>query len=136
MKLSSIPTFRTEDFPGQQEWISRLFIQLNPFVQSLNQVLNLNIDFSSNVRSVTLSYDIEVFQEFQFMWPFPDVAVPVDCRVMSALKGTAQTPAILLCAWQYSKSTGQITISDLVEVSSSGNSEISERFQFTIRASV
>lgn len=135
MKLNQIPNLRVEDFASEQSWIGRLFIQLNPFIQSVNQVFDNNVDFKTNIKAVSRDYDITAFQSFNFTWPYSDVA-PSDLRVTKAVKGTLQTPTILLPAWQYSTSTSLITVSSLVEVSASGVSALSGRYQFTVRATV
>lgn len=135
-RLNQIPTFRSEDFATEQAWISKLFIQLNPFVQSLQSVINQGIDFTSNIRAVSKSYDITSFTEFSILWPYASIVNPVDVRVMKAVKGSQQTPCILMLAWSYSPGSGNIVITNLIEVSSSGGSEINDRYQFTIRASV
>lgn len=136
MKLSNLPNLRTEDFPSEQAWISKLFVVLNPFFQSLNQVLLQNVDYSDQIKSVTKSYDILTFQEFSFQWPYKDVA-PVDLRVVKALQGSEQTPTILLAAWSYDATAQAINVSRMVEVTSTpGISELSGRYRFTLRASV
>lgn len=135
MKLTQVPNLRVEDFPSEQEWIGRLFIQLNPFIQSLNQIFLNNIEFSNNIKSVTREYSISSFQEFSFQWPYKDAA-PVDVRVVKGFKGSTLTPTILLAAWDYSASTSQITISRMVEVNSTSVSELSGQYKFSIRATV
>lgn len=135
MKLSNLPNLRTEDFPGEQAWISKLFIQLNPFFQSINQVLDSNIDFSVNIKSVTRTYDITTFAPFSFSWPFSD-GTPIDLRVIKAVKGSVQTPTILVAAWQYDATNKLITVSRMSEINATSVGELSGRYQFSIRATV
>lgn len=144
MKLTNIPNYRIEDFPSQQEWIGKLFIQENPFVQSLSQVLDQNIDYSTNIKSVTRSYDITTFQVFSFTWAFPGFT-PVDLRVVKALKGSTQTPTILQAAWAYNSTDQSIRVTRMIELTeySDSNGELhaaviplSGRFQFTLRVTV
>jgi len=136
MKLNQVPNFRVEDFQSEQTWIGRLFIQLNPFVQAVNQVLNGNVDFGSNLKSVTRSYDITTFQEFSIQWPYMDNP-PVDLRIVKALKGTTQTPTILLVAWEYDLANTLITVNRIVEITDTpAVASLSGRYQFTIRATV
>jgi hypothetical protein len=117
MKLSQVPNFRVEDFQSEQSWIGRLFINLNPFIQ------------------VTKDYDITSFQEFSFSWPFANVT-PVDLRIVKAAKGTSLTPAILLAAWEYSATNSTISVTQMVEVTSSGSQALSGRYQFSVRVTV
>ncbi len=135
MKLNQVPNFRVEDFQSEQSWIGRLFVQLNPFVQSVNQVIDRNIDYSFNIKSLTREFDITSFAEFSFTWPYPESA-PIDLRVTKALKGTSLEPTILNAAWSYDASNQLITISRMVEVNATTVSELSGRYQFTIRATV
>lgn len=137
MKLNPIPNLRVEDFISQQTWIGRLFINLNPFFSSVNQVLDKNIDFTDNIKSVTRSYiqDIVTFQSFNFTWPYTS-APPIELRITKASKGSTMTPTILLAAWSYSATTGLILVSGMVEVSESGVSSLTGTYQFTVRVSV
>lgn len=134
-QLNQLPNLRVEDFPEQQGWINRLFVQLNPFIQGVSNLFNNNIDFLTNLKSISKDYTITSFQQFSFLWTFTD-SVPVDVRVVKATKGTQQTPTILLLAWDYDATTKSVTISRIVEVNSNSVSELSGRYQFTIRATV
>lgn len=137
MKLNQIPNLRVEDFDQAQNWLDRLFIQLNPMIQSLNQIINGGIDFTANIKSVTKDYDLTIttFQPFSFQWSFTDVP-PLDLRIIKALKGGTLTPTILLPAWSYNTSNRAITVSQLVELSSTGVIALSGRYQFSARATV
>lgn len=134
-KLYQVPSLRVEDFPTENKWIDRLFIQLNPFFSSLSQVITQNVDFSNNIPAVTKSYSITSFSSFSFKWTFSGYD-PVDVRVISATKGSSQTPTILLCAWSYSKTTASITISRIAEVLNGSVSDINGTYSFTIRATI
>lgn len=135
MILNQLPNLRVEDFPSEQSWINRLFVQLNPFMQGVSRVFNGNVDFSTNIKSVTKSYDITTFQAFSFLWSFADVN-PVDVRIVQATKGVQQTPTILLLAWSFDLSSRSISISRITEIGATGVNELSGRYQFTIRATV
>lgn len=135
MILTQVPSLRVEDFPEQKEWIGNLFNQFNPFIQSVNQIFTNNIDFSTNIKSVTRSYSITTFQEFSFQWPYAEK--PVDLRVVSATTGTQKTPTVLLVAWAYDSTQTKITVSKIFEISASGVTLISSgNYSFTIRVSV
>jgi hypothetical protein len=137
MKLNQLPNFRVEDFESERAWIGRLFTQLNPFVQAVAQVFEKNIDFSTNIKSLTRSYTLNVvqFQAFNFQWPFLDQQ-PGDLKVTQALKGTLLTPTILLAAWSYDATNSLIQVMRMVEVTDSGISAMSGRYQFSIRVNV
>lgn len=133
MKLNQLPNLRAEDFPSQQSWIGKLFIQLNPFIQAVNNVFDQNIDFGTNIKSLTRLYNITSFQQFNFEWPFLEQP-PQEVTVISATKGS--TPTILVLAWSYDVSQRLITVTRMSEITSTGVSDLSGRYQFTIRASV
>lgn len=135
MILNQLPNLRVEDFPSEQSWINRLFVQLNPFMQQVNRVFNGNIDYSTNIKSVTKTYTITTFQAFSFLWTYSD-AIPSEVRIIKATKGTQETPTILLLAWDYDSATRSISIPKIVEVNGTSVSELSGRYQFTIRATV
>ncbi len=134
-QLNQLPNLRVEDFPSEQAWINRLFVQLNPFIQSVSNLFSNNIDYSTNIKSISRDYDITSFREFSFLWTFTD-SVPLDVRAIKAFKGSQQTPTILLVAWAYDLTTKNITISRMVEVNDATVSALSGRYQFTIRATV
>lgn len=136
MKLNQIPNFRAEDYPSEQSWISRLFVSLNPFIQSVNQVFDQNVDYSTNIKTVTKSYDILTFQPFSFQWAYSD-ATPVELTIVKALKGSQLTPTVLFAAWAYDPSTLTISVSRMAEITSTpAIAALSGRYQFTIRVSV
>ncbi len=135
MKLNQIPNFRVEDFPSEQSWIGRFFIQLNPFIQSVNQIFDKNIEFDTNIKSIKKDFDLTVFSSLSFTWPYAPTE-PVSLEVVKAKKGNTLTPTILLCAWSYDASNSLITVSRMVEVGDAAVSALSGRYQFTIRATV
>lgn len=135
MKLQIVPQLRAEDYPSEKEWIPRLFQQINPFFQQISQIFDNNVDYTTNVKSITRSYDITTFQEFSFLWPFKGFT-PISLSVTRALKGADQTPTILMAAWSYDKSTGSITISRMVEILTTSVAELDGRYIFDIRATV
>jgi hypothetical protein len=135
MKLNQLPNFRVEDFQSEQSWIGKLFTQLNPFIQTVNQVFDNNLDFSTNIKSVTVPYTIASFQPFNLQWPYPN-NTPADLRVIQAAKGSALTPCILLAAWSYDSTKYAITVNNMVEVSGSGVAPLSGSYKFTIRVMI
>lgn len=138
MRLNQNPNLRVEDFSSEQTWIGRLFIQLNPFIQSLNQIVNGNLDFLTNIKSVTRTFVLSfqgTFIPISFLWTFTDDN-PNDLTIIRATKTSAQTPTILLPAWSYDIASNTITISRLTEVNASSVSAVSGDYQFTVRVSV
>ena len=135
MKLTLLPNLRVEDFYSENSWIGRLFLQLNPFNRLLYQILDNNIDFSTNIKSVSHEYSISTFQTFSFLWPFKD-SEPNDVRITKAYKGTQQEPTILLASWSYDKTNKSVTVHRICEVASSSVSALSGQYKFTIRATV
>jgi hypothetical protein len=135
MKLNHSLNLRAEDFPTEQGWIGRFFNQINPFIAILNQIFDSNIDFATNIKSVTRDYTISTFQAFQIQWPYKDVP-PVEVRITKALKGTQLSPAILLPAWNYDAATNAISIKQILEITEAGISNLSGKYTFTLRASI
>lgn len=135
-KLNQPTNLRAEDYPEQASWIGRLFIVLNGFIQSVQSVLDQNIDFSTNIKSVTKDFDTTALTfPIVFSWPYKGFK-PVDLCVMNATNESSAT--CLLPAWSFDSSTNNITISYLTEVSASGIAAISSgrRYKFSVRATV
>ncbi len=135
MNISQIPNLRVEDFPSEQSWISRLFVILNPFIQSVNQVVNGQIDYSTNIAAVTRSYTVNTtFAPISFQWP--SVVQPAALDVIKASKSGAQTPTILAAAWSYDIASKTVTVTRMVELLPTGVAELTGSYQFTIRVTV
>lgn len=134
-QITNTPSLRVEDFDKQQSWIGKLFFQLNPYFQSLVDLLTQNITFGDNIRSLSKDFSISTFQQFSLSWTF--TTPPLDVRVIRAVKGTNSTPTILLASWNYDPGTKLITIYGLTEVLDSSVAPISgSTYQFTVRATV
>ena len=135
-KLNQPTNLRAEDYPDQSAWIGKLFSVLNPFIRSVQQVFDSNIDFTSNIRSITRSFDQSTFQyPIRFSWPFTQ-AKPSALVAGQATAGTSAT--ILIPAWTFDASSNEIVVAYLTEITSSGaRSPVSgTRYQFTLRATV
>lgn len=137
MKFPQNPNFKVEDFLSEKEWIGKLFILINPVIQALNQIFDNNIDFETNIKSVTNEYTITNFQEFAFQWPYPTQS-PVTVNVVSATKGNSRSPVLLFPVWEYDSQDQSITISNIFEMSSTGIAALTAntRYSFKIRATV
>lgn len=135
-KLNQPTTLRAEDFSDQSEWIARLFNILNPFIRSVQQVFDSNIDFSTNIRSVTRSFDVTSIQlPIRFSWPFTE-ARPAVLVIGSATAGTDAT--ILLPAWTYDSSANELVISRIAEITATGirTPIAGTNYKFSIRVTV
>lgn len=135
-KLNQPTNLRNEDYPDQTAWIGRLFGVLNPFIQSVQSVFDNNIDYSTNIRSVTKDFDTSALTfPITFQWPFPQVK-PQALTVLTATSGTAAIA--LIPAWSYDSSSSQISVAYLTAVSASGVSAIVQgtRYKFSLRATV
>lgn len=135
MKLNQAPNLRTEDFQSEQSWIGRLFIQLNPFIQAVNQVFDQNIEFGSNIKSLTREYTIRTFQPFNFQWPYSDKN-PNFLQILQAFKGSQLEPTILQAAWKFDSTSRTVTVTKLLELTESGASALSGNYRFTLRVTV
>jgi hypothetical protein len=134
MKLTQQPNFRVEDFPSEQKWISKLFVNLNLFIQGVNSVVNGNISYTDNIKAVENSYSVDTFQSFSFQWPYTDE--PKTCQVIQCQKGTDLTYTTAVCVWSYSAKDKTITISRLSEITESGVSSFTGNVKFTVRATI
>jgi hypothetical protein len=136
-KLNQPTNLRTEDYPDQAAWISRLFAVINPFIRSVQTVFDSNIDFSTNIRSVTKDYDQTSFIfPIVFQWPYTEVK-PVSLQVLAATNTTA--PTCLIPAWSYDSSKSELSVNYLNEISSAGVvSALTQgvRYKFSIRVTV
>ena len=132
--LNQQPKLRVEDFKADQIWLGKLFNNLNPFIEAVFNIINGNIDFSTNINSITNVYNINNFQVFNISWPFNNT--PQDLRIIQALKGSTQTPTLLMAAWSYDQSSKSISVTNLLEVTSSGNIPVTSLMRFTLRVTV
>lgn len=136
MKLSQATNLRVEDYPDQAAWIGRLFNVLNPFITTVQQIFDDNVDFATNIRSISKDFDTaQISFPIRFDWSYAQ-ADPAQVTVTKAIVGVSAT--ILLPAWTFDASTRQISISNLVMVSATGVSALASgtRYKFTIRATV
>jgi hypothetical protein len=136
MKLNQATNLRVEDYPDQNKWIGRLFIVLNSLFASLNQVLDGNIDYITNIRAVTREYDTSALSfPIIFAWPYTQ-GEPKDLRVTQASADAVAT--ILEPAWSFNASTRQISVSYMAVLGAGSVSAVTSgvRYKFTIRATV
>jgi hypothetical protein len=133
MQLSTPPNLRTEDFPDQKSWIARLFIQLNPFFLQTQQAVN-QIDYT-NIESITreLSYANVQFP-IKLQWTFE--STPMSCQILSAKKGTEQTPTVLVPVWTYDASSKTISVTKMYEITDGGTVLAQGQYKLVMRISI
>lgn len=137
MKLNQVTNLRVEDFPDQSKWIGGMFLILNSFITSVSQIINQNVDFATNIKSITKDFDPSTLTyPVRFQWTFPQ-SPPASLQVCVATKDNV--PVVILPAWSYDSSKEEIAIYYFTELSSSGSASAtspSARYKFTIRATV
>lgn len=132
MRLNQQPLLRGEDFPDFKE-AGSLFNILNPFFADLAQIFDRNIQFTDNFRAVTQTFSqTGVTLPLRFAWPYPKFS-PVELLVVKAK--VDNVAACLACSWDYDASSGQISISELMQVAVPSNIAISatSKYEFTVR---
>lgn len=137
MKINQSPNLRVEDYPTQAEWIGKFFTSINSFITNVTEVINGQIDFASNISTITKVYNVDGFVPFDLLWNFS--SPPVSVSIVQAKGGTNLTATILLCSWTYNFSTKIISISRISEITPTGLVELdskSGKYQFTLRASI
>lgn len=138
MQIPTISTLRTEDFPSEQKWISRLLQPINQFLTSATTALNGNITFTDNIpcQLITLNFIYSASTDFPkyVKWSIAQnnnnsvLLPPVELRLCSATEnGTAIAVAV---TWSYAN--GLITISSIVKISSSGISGLTAGATYNI----
>lgn len=136
MKLDQPTNLRVEDYPDQAQWIGRLFNVLNPFIRSVQRVFDNNVDFSTNLRSVTRSFEGTSFTfPLRFSWPFSE-ARPAQLTVLAATAGTSEVA--LIPAWSYDASASEVVLAGLYVASSTGVASLTSgvNYKFGIRVTV
>ncbi len=126
-KVSPFSSFRLEDFPGQRDWISTLFLPLNTILTQVTQALNGQITFGQNIPTFTKTItgtNVILPQTFQVQTGFVAQAM----SVAQAVK--AGSAVAMVGAWSQSGDT--ITVSKLLEVSESGVLPIDSEAKYTI----
>jgi hypothetical protein len=136
MKLDQNTNLRVEDYADQAKWIGRLFVTLTGFITQVQRIFDNNIDYTTNIRSTTRSYDTTALSfPVAFEWPYKQ-ADPADLTVIKAMAGTDAT--VLIPAWSFDASTREISIEYMTEVSASGVAApvTGTRYRFTVRATI
>lgn len=135
MKLAQQPTLRAEDFPDFKD-APRLFTILNPLINNIGQIFDQNIDYSTNVKSVTRSYSqTGVTLPLRFPWPFPKYT-PLALSVIQARVN--QVAQVLVAAWEYNASTSEVSVTQLIQVGVPNNQTVvsTSKYDFTIRVTI
>jgi len=135
-KIDQPINLRVEDFQEQSKWIGRLFVTLQSFFTQVQRVLDNNIDYSTNIRSVTRAYDTSgITFPIRFEWPHPQ-AEPASLMVIKAMSGTDATSFIP--AWSFNASNREISIESMTELNQGAASAptTGTRYRFTVRATI
>lgn len=126
-KVSPFSAFRLEDFPGQQSWISTLFLPLNNVLGDVVQALNGQVTLGDNVPSFTkvlTGSGLRLPLTFRMEGKF----TPSMMIVGQALR--AGTPITMAGAWSIDGDT--ITVSELFQITSDGNTALESDVKYTI----
>lgn len=116
-----------EDFATQKDWIGKLFLPLNSILTQLATAMNAQVTFGDNIPTFTKTLSgstLTLPQRFQFTGSY----TPVEMRVAQATKDG--TPVTMVGAWSISGDT--ITVSELYEVTASGNVPIASGSKYNI----
>lgn len=131
MLIPQITTLRTEDFPSEKEWISKLLFPLNQFLLNATSAINGNITFTDNIpcQTQTLSFTYGSSADFPktFKWNISNNK-PIELRVCSATENSVAIA--VLPTWSYTNSV--VTITGFVKLSSSGASGLTVGASYNI----
>ena len=141
MKIPATQRLVVEDFPEQKQWISPMFYVINRFITFVVQILNRGILFKDNVMGQEESFDFTFVSAAdslprKFKW---NLSIrPERLEIISASAETSTTPitpVILLPCWEYTD-TGEVSITSLVQISTSGAADLSAstRYRIKVRA--
>ena len=126
-KVSPFSSFRLEDFPTQREWIATLFLPLNTVLSQVTQAMNGQVTLGDNIPTFNKAIsgsNISLPIVFKLEASF----IPSQMIVAQATK--AGVPITMVGAWSFSGDT--VTVSELFEVSSRGNTPISVGNKYNI----
>ncbi len=129
-KISPFSALRLEDFPSEQKWISKLFLPLNFTIGQIVQTLNGQTYFGDNIPTFTKvlsGSNLTIPLSFQLQANF----FPTEMVVSQAAKNGV--PITMSGAWSLSGDT--VTVSELFQISSSGNTalETGAKYLITLR---
>jgi hypothetical protein len=134
MIIAQIPTLRTEDFPTQKEWISRLLFPLNQFISAAATAVNGNVTFGDNVpgQTTTLKFTYGGTTDFPKAFKWNLVVKPIELRVCQATEN--DVAVALVAAWSYSQSL--VSVSNLFKLSTAGVVGLTQgaSYNITLRA--
>ena|SRR5258708_488200 len=127
MLVPSISNLRTEDFPSEKSWISKLLGPINQFLNSASTALNGNITFSDNIpcQLIKLNFlsggaDFPKIIKWDIAQNNPNpnatLAAPVEVRVCSATENGIGIAVVM--AWSFAN--GTITFPYIVKLTASG----------------
>ncbi len=126
-KVSPFSAFRLEDFPSEQQWISKLFQPLNFVLGQLVTTANGQTSYGDNIPAFTKllsGSNLRLPLSFQITTR----VIPTQMVVAQAeLEGV---PISMVGAWSLSGDT--VTVSELFQVSASGNTALQTGSKYSI----
>lgn len=130
MLIQEVTTIRTEDFPTQREWISKLLFPLNQFLLSAVTAVNGNITHGDNIPCVTANFVFVYGSESDFprTFKYSLPSRPVEARICSATENG--TPVVLGMAWYYDQN--QVFVTKIVKFTSEGTSTLTRGATYNI----
>jgi hypothetical protein len=126
--MASLPKIRrlvVEDFPDQKDWIGKLLLPLNEFMESVNQALDKNLALEENVsaqiKELSFQTRSTVSATFPLYFKLTLTRKPIGVLVVRAIEDDAAPATLTTAVWAYWELTqdGQIKISNLSGLSAS-----------------
>ena len=123
MKLPQIRRLLVEDFMDQKDWISKLFIPLNNFMDGvmscLEQGINITDNMAASVKVVTLTFSPTPTNPVIVSWGLK--SKPIAVHVGNVLYTNGTSPALTAAVqvqWTYSATSG-VRLTNIVGTSPS-----------------
>ena len=129
-QIASAPNLRVEDFPGQKDWIGRLFEPINRFFLDSSNTLNGNVTLGDNIptQTSTLSFTHGGDTDFPRTLAWTLRAAPVEVRIAKATENSV--PVILVFSWSYAN--GVLFVNDIRKINSASVSELTRGASYNI----
>jgi hypothetical protein len=130
-RVSASSTFRTEDYPAEyrKELLPRLFQSLNLLVTQVVSAINGSIEFGINIPSLDNTI------EFNFDGTLPSYKWTLNRTPKFVILGQAfedGEPVAIAFTWGYSSSTGLVSITSAIRITSGGVSPLQNGSSYRI----
>lgn len=109
MKLSNIKRLLVEDFPSQAEWIDKLLVPLNTFVDQVSQALDRGLTIGDNLDQQVNQITFLGADTISFKVNTRNRPQGLTVSRFETLSGTAPTSAPFP-TWTYSSTDSTITV--------------------------